>query len=514
MTILTLFFFVVIMAMGGLAIDIGRLYGVHGQVQTYVDDVALASASQLDGQDNAIQRACDAAVGQGQCYWNGAPHGAPKGPIVTTSYSFTATEMAVQSLTFLSSLAAGRVAASGDTVVCIYDVQNRVWTTQCSTGVSGTQYVTVTSAPMGVAYWILPVADMFLGANGIASSATFQVQATAGYVQETCGFAPMLICNPEEPAGNSDPNYPINIQIGRQIKVTDGSSNGHSPMAPGNFGFISPSAVEGGTTCNGLNGEKQLECMLAAVAPSTQCIKNGGHVPVQTGQASNRYDALNVRFDMYGSAGGGNNIDSGSSAFRPGPDVMKGLCGNSGCDKCSNKYKLAPTTVPLPRDASFTQDGNASSPTGAVGTGVTAAALTNYWTKAHPTASMPNVTDRWGIYTAENTSSGIPNFSPSGENGTPICYTGTQKPKFDANLDRRELVVAVVNCNYENVHGSAVAPRVMAYMKIFMTEPIGFDDNQTSFNSSSNKTMYAEFRGLVTPNDKSGLTHSMAVLYR
>jgi hypothetical protein len=50
MTIPALFFFTILTAIGGLAIDIQRVYGVHGQMQAYVDNVALAAAAELDGE--------------------------------------------------------------------------------------------------------------------------------------------------------------------------------------------------------------------------------------------------------------------------------------------------------------------------------------------------------------------------------------------------------------------------------------------------------------------------------
>ena len=37
MTILTLFFFVILVGIGALAIDIGRVYGLRGQMVSYVD---------------------------------------------------------------------------------------------------------------------------------------------------------------------------------------------------------------------------------------------------------------------------------------------------------------------------------------------------------------------------------------------------------------------------------------------------------------------------------------------
>src|SRR5690349_20547515 len=63
MTIPAIVFFVVCMALGGMAVDLQRVYGAHSQMQAYVDDVALAAAAELDGQSGAIARSFDAATG-------------------------------------------------------------------------------------------------------------------------------------------------------------------------------------------------------------------------------------------------------------------------------------------------------------------------------------------------------------------------------------------------------------------------------------------------------------------
>src|SRR5688572_18827223 len=97
MTIPALIFFAALMAFGGLAIDIQRVYGAHGQMQAYVDNVALAAAAELDGLNSgggALNRAFRAAVGVGGV-----------GPLVTGSQNFmTNPSLNVLSLTFLSSL--------------------------------------------------------------------------------------------------------------------------------------------------------------------------------------------------------------------------------------------------------------------------------------------------------------------------------------------------------------------------------------------------------------------------
>src|SRR5258705_10800801 len=63
LTIPAIVFFTALMAVGGLAIDLQRLYGVHGQMQAYVDDVALAAAAELDGQSGPLTRGFPAADG-------------------------------------------------------------------------------------------------------------------------------------------------------------------------------------------------------------------------------------------------------------------------------------------------------------------------------------------------------------------------------------------------------------------------------------------------------------------
>ncbi|MDE2184286.1 MAG: Tad domain-containing protein [Alphaproteobacteria bacterium] len=544
MTILTLFFFVIIMAIGGLAIDIGRVYGVHGQMQTYVDDLTLASASQLDAQNNAVSRACDAATGQAQCYWNGTPHGAPKGPIIRTSYSFTTSQMKVLNLVFLSALGSGGgpTPTASDTVLCVYDATSSTWTTKCPSSVDASaKYVAVSSAPLSVTYVVLPIADMFLGSNAMAGNSTLQLQATAGYVQKTCAFTPLMICNPSEPAGNTNVNYPFNVPIGRQVKLTDASGNSNN-WSPGNFGFISPWSNAGGPCASAGGGtNKQLDCMLAAVDAQTQCLATNATANVQTGNSTPRYQAINVRFDIYEN----NALSPTNSNYAPAANVEKGVCvlkngvcdysQNSLCPNNANKFSgtstLTAPTVPLPRDKNasgtecFTVDGSTNYPCGSgpIGVGVRTADLRTYWSKAHPSdpALPPGLQTRWDVYRYEiqasqsgNTRDGIVNLSASGgENGNPTCASAAAPD--NPNLDRRELFVAIVNCQAWNVHGNAVNPGILAYLKVFMTEPIGYDANPpTAMSTSTNGTLYAEVRGLLTPNDKSGLVHSLAVLYR
>src|SRR5258708_38394011 len=96
LTIPAIFLFAVLMGVGGLAIDLQRLYGVHGQMQAYVDGAALARAGELDGQSGALTRAMRAVAGEG----NGLP-------LVTGDgwHKFaTDTSLSDQKITILSAL--------------------------------------------------------------------------------------------------------------------------------------------------------------------------------------------------------------------------------------------------------------------------------------------------------------------------------------------------------------------------------------------------------------------------
>jgi hypothetical protein len=544
MTILTLFFFVLVMAVGGLAIDIGRLYGVHGQMESYVDDLALASASQLDGQVFAVSRACFAATGDTKC----SNQKNFAGPIGGTSLSFTDAPLAVSKLIFLSSLQSGGgpTPQPSDVVLCTYDAIARSWSSCPANLNAAAKYVAVSTVPMTVNYVVLPIANLIFGGSRMVNSSMIQMQATAGFVQETCGFTAMMICNPTElTAGGA-----FNVPIGRQIKLTD-ATGVNSTWAPGNFGFLDPGQFAAGP-CGGLNGTKQIECMLAAVNPFTTCVASSGTVTQQPGNSTGLYDALNVRFDIWPN-GNGRGYSPTDPNFAPAMNAQKGLCKISG-NKCSYTTCPAPNsltatstlpsaikTVPLPRDRwaggtgvdCFTVDGQlngSGSPiypcgSGPIGVGLQNSDLLNYWNLAHPSDQNPSWltagTTRWDVYRHEiaatqqgNTADGIVNIS-NGELGAPnpICssYTAPDNP----NLDRRELFVAVVNCQAQNVHGSAPPPpQVLTFIKVFLTEPVGFDSSQTNFSTTTNKSVYAEVEGVLTPHDKSGLVHSLSVLYR
>ena len=62
-TLQVIFFSLMLFGTTALVLDSGSVYTKHSQMQAFTDQMALAAASELDGQDDAIQRATNAVFG-------------------------------------------------------------------------------------------------------------------------------------------------------------------------------------------------------------------------------------------------------------------------------------------------------------------------------------------------------------------------------------------------------------------------------------------------------------------
>lgn len=536
MTIPGLIFFTALMAVGGFAIDMQRLYGVHGQMQAFVDGAALAGAAELDGQTGAITRALRAACGT-TC-------GASTGPLVTGKQSFaqgTAT-LSVRKVTFLSVLGTdpGPLAptpAAGDTVLCKYDPDGSPpgWTpTGCDADATvsrNSKFVEVVAAPRTVSYLVLPVVDIIYKLVGsptrIATQATLRLRATAGYKRKICDIHPMMICNPSEPVGNTNTALAYTPIVGQQILI---KASGNGYWGPGDFGLLQVPNEAGGV-CNG-GGAGALTCILALVDPLTQCLDDQANV--QPGQAETTSNGINVRFDIYA---GSMNSKQGNPLFAPSVNVTKGLCDVNGMN-CStgcanpNQLEAPPSTFPsrpLPRDPNIQADttgtvrfGNAFDSQGAINSQFQTA-MNTYWTTNHGTSwpsDLPTNATRYQVYRYEINNNLIPNIA-NGESGAAACTTpGVNNP----NRDRRLLTTAVINCRAANggaglqgMNNGSNLP-IVAYLQMFLTEPIGLQINPatgavTGFSGSVND-VYAEIAGVATPTNNNDIFHVFPVLYR
>jgi hypothetical protein len=554
MTIPAIVFFAALMGVGGLAIDLQRYYGVHGQMQAYVDGVALAAADELDGQSGAITRAWKAAIGTG-----GA------GPLLTSagwqSFNTLNTSNArtnalnVRKLIVLSQLGSpdpsptdgSEPHAVDSTYVLCTITGGAAVPSGCDTNSSNeknAQFVEVIAETRSVSYIVLPIANVF-GAGSIANP-QLALRADAGFKATVCDINPMMICNPAEPANNMDVNYPFDptAYIGHQILLVGG---GGSAWTPGNFGLVSVPA--GNPNCQSNNGKKETECEAAVVDPFTQCLPtNTIDIDPLPGNPQGLYDAINVRFDIYPNNNKIGNSITGASTnplVAPSINMTKGICNVSGnscnyggqttCPNPNNGFNPSNTVsgtkiVPLPRDNTWCTDGTFTSCVGTpdgshrFGSGMTLPQRQNYWSSNHGVPLPPalNSASRYDMYRYEINNSQIPDGSGNGgENGNKPNSVGNgkfcsnQAGINNANRDRRVLYVAVVNCHASGLNGNSVNNvKAVAYLKVFLTEPVGFPlTGQTSFQQS-NQNVFGEVIDVVKPSDPSGILHVYPVLYR
>jgi hypothetical protein len=514
MTIPGLVFFTMLMAVGGLTIDIQRVYGVHGQMQAFVDDVALAAAAELDGQSTALTRGFRAAVGDGV------------GPLVTgpaNSARFaTNTTLTVRKVTFLRAIGAdpGPLAptpAVGDDVLCTWD--NGTWTpSSCSTTAALAQdarFVEIVAAPRTVSYIVLPIANVFgqvLGAGQL--QANLQLRATAGFRRAICNNVPLMVCNPAEATQGEGADFDPAEFLGHQfmVKLNDG-------WDPPNFGVIDNYPG---------SGAANLAEALGKVSPSTTCTED--EIVLDTGTITGPIDqGMNTRFDMYQ---GSFKSSSTSSNYAPAPNVVKGVVG------CGNNPPQSTNSIPLPRDNCFmaAAPGKMGSCAAYMGGdprfGDGQWARLQYWEANHPGITPPtgyidgsHPNGGWSRYQTYRYEIEHPEMVniPMDEQGAPAC--SNQTPDTHRDRDRRLLYIAVVNCvENEDVIGPNANVPVKAYAKVFLTEPVGntpWDDETRTINGVTltwpditNKDIAVEVVDVVKPNDESGHLHVYPVLYR
>ena len=461
-------------AIGGLALDLGRLYNLHSQLQAYADHVALAAAAELDGQAGAIERARRAALGDGD------------GPMLADVQTFAvgAPDLRVLEPVFLSALPDDPLPqyATSDLVAYV------------TTEDSEARFVWVTVQPREMRFLMLPIMNLFADRElDVGPSATTSATAVAGFTREVCNFPPLMMCNPYETGGGNREFTPI---VGQQVLLkTQGSG---ASWAPGDFGLLDTvqSAGEGECT-GGLGGTNRIRCVMALINPNSQCV--GGRVNIRPGQAVSIHAGLNVRFDVWDPPLQSKRTDP---AFAPAANVTKGK--SHAPNQCRlNQLNPAPDTVPLPRDGCFA---SGTCDDGRFGDVVSTAQLSAYWSANHGGAALPGELTggtRYELYRYEIDQGVIPQSAlPNGENGAPSCApAGYDNPL----LDRRTLIVAVVNCLEHNIHGNTDDVPVVAFAKMFMTEPVG---------DAPDHDLYAEMLGVLEPGGEDGVLHDFPQLYR
>ena len=257
---------IALIAAGGLAFDYSRVAAMDTELQNAADQAALAAATQLDGLANAQTRATTAA----------------------NSLVANQTRMANDG---------GNPAVTIATVT-FYSSYTNPTTKTLATGDADSDFVEVTVNSRTARYAFTPIVAAFSG--------SLNARAVAGLGSAICGVVPFFICNPVEPVGNLDPNYPPGgVSPGTGIVMGEGGTQ----WGPGNFGFLD----QLGTGASGV----------AAALASNSLFGNcsiTNTVNTQTGNLINAVrDSLNMRFD-----------------FAPG---NAGACQNPPCQPSENVAK-------------------------------------------------------------------------------------------------------------------------------------------------------------------------------
>ena len=494
MTVLAVVFFVIILGVAGLVIDLGRLYNLHTQMQSFVDSVALASAAELDGNSGALNRAASAAVGN--------VGGVAGGPLTTGVGNLTAgpTAFAVQRIDFFSSIVADptppTVAAGGDVLVATYE--NGAMTiagglTQAQADIRA-KYAQVTAASMQLTYFILPLANAVLGAS-LPSSQAIALQAIAGFKREICNTPPIVMCNPYENVGTGD-FTPV-----RGLEII-----AHQEISAGNYGVLCPN----GNACRDMLGKRN---------PNTQCFSL--NLPGKPGLTTGPVQVgFNTRFDMYDSPYK-SNVEGADPEFAPAKNTTRGRINNPSSKACNDSK--SPTSIPQPDDNCFML-----APTPNAGTGCMPFPGTSqksgdgqwdraaYWANNHPgQAQPPNYAtmSRYDLYLYEISTQPV---NRPDETSAPHC-SSQSNVAMDPNEDRRVLIAAIVNCATDDT-------KVIAIGTFFMVQPLssvwdnvtvsGFPDNNIKWPTANQTDLRLEMIGRITPNEPDGILKELPALFR
>ena len=252
---------------GGIAFDYARLASLDTELQNAADQAALAAATQLDQQPNAIARATAAANNLVKNQTLFANDGA-------------ATGIGGLTLTFCSAFDDSKADTAAACTVTTSDATARsVW---------------VQIGGRTANFALTPVV-------GALSSGTIGAEAVAGQSSAICKEPPMMLCNP---AGAS---YDINKLVGRGIALK--GTGGGGSWAPGDFGFLDVGA-----------GASDLAKVMGWSTSNFECA-DVNNPSTETGGMTSVINEFNTRFDIYES---GDSIGCfGSSLCAPSKNSRK-----------------------------------------------------------------------------------------------------------------------------------------------------------------------------------------------
>jgi Flp pilus assembly protein TadG len=458
-----------LVAMGGVAYDVSRAFALRAELDAAVDAAALAGATQLDGKAGAMTRAGNAALGafvqNGQKLANATETNAATGATIT----------------YLKAIYPSHVAATTD---------------------ADAHFIQVDLTPR-------TLNTLFGGL--VQRTAAFQVRAhaVAGYGSAICKVPPLMICNPDEPAGNTDPLLVFNADNHRGKGMIIKGSGSTGAWAPGDFGYLSV-----GGNANAIKDA------MARNPPEAECF--GATADTQPGNNVSALDYFNVRFDIY--ANGLDNSMKTDAHYAPAQVSITGLpqTSSGGASLCVPKGATydgsngaTVTSMPLPRDTCAYASGGstcAGAPN-SLGNGdwdrasyfavnhnmappnATNAPTGEAWTSFGPApADATKQPTRYQVYKWEIAHRDDAGFWKNSKGAATGNNDDFAKPRCSSNdvastPDRRAISAIVVNCRQQNVQGN-MEVQIAGGVDLFLTEPAA--------QTGSNQIIYGEIIGTTT----------------
>jgi Putative Flp pilus-assembly TadE/G-like len=455
-------------ALGFLALsfDLGRVASTQSELQSFADQVALASAGELDGRPDAITRATAAAglISDSQTYAEG-----------TTALGGTGD----YTLTFLRAL----------------PTDDRTAATAVTTDARLARYVRVRVARRTVRTPFAAANAAISGNPATNVESSVSAAATAGMTSWACDVTPLMFCVPNQ-------GWRARENIGDQILLRSGGNG--AAWGPGNFGFLDVTSLPVDATgpCNGLNGAQLYRCLVGAERGITACIRTDAGVDTQTGQRVGLAEAFNARFDIFQGSMNGYRTDPD---YQPAPNTVQGTLPRGG-QSCRGNNTDISDAVALPRDNCLI-----SGSCGRFGDG---AWNRNAYVAANHGGTYPAGTNgtstRYQVYLAEIAAArarGAPNNVPLpgyAETGAPMCHSSVSP-----DPDRRTVIAAAIDCSSTIISGSTRNVVPLEYVKLFMTEPVQSAGSDTDIMVEVVNTAGGVGSGAIT-----GVYNEFIQLYR
>lgn len=476
-----------VVGLSAFVIDGSRVANLHTDIQNAVDAMALAGARELDGEDDAIERAQAAisAMG-GNEVWFG-DYGTASGMGSKAKITFTTTDGAQSDVTvsFLGAIPNSDDTPFGDGA-CVATSVNEgnclVKGNSAAQRANNAAFVRVKAVPRALrTIFSIPG----LGNDTLSIGA----EAVATYSATVCDVAPIFICNPYENYGGNfmangmsfAKNFGLGALYGRQINLSYGK-NGKA--GPGNFGFL---------RVNG-NGASALAEALATGSGS--CHRKGGLDTKPGANVGPVTRGLNTRFGFYSGS-----FSSSNQSYAPDVNTRAGH--SQGYNQSQGRYSQCngscssydPESNWRYYDALPFPDGdNEYDIGGGTISGSSDWDIETYWDITHGDYSYPpkkskynapalsvnipksfpglangTTPSRFDVYTYEIENDLVGDAAPNGETGISQCHS----PSVTPVPKRREIFIAVINCteHKNDLKGAGTDIPAEAFAKAFLTKP-------------------------------------------